>query len=463
MTLQEAPLPLPEIAVAGVPGAELPGPELAGAELAGAPGVAASAAVRFDFDVAVVGMGYVGLPTSLAFREAGYRVLGIDVSDQRLQTIRDGRADLLEADRDRLDQALVDPAFELTSDSRRLSSAAAVVIAVPTPVDHHLVPDLSILRSACAGVVSRAVPGQLLVLTSTSYVGSTRDLLVQPLKERGLYPGTDVHVAFSPERINPGVSDFSQEEVPRVVGGITAACGHRAESVLGKYIPRVHLVPTAEAAEMTKLLENTFRAVNIALANEFADICGALDISVMDVIDAAATKPFGFMRFNPGPGVGGHCIPCDPHYLLWQLRSNRLHAPVIEQAMQVIAARPRRVVDRTRKMLSDRKQGLFGARILVAGVAYKPDVEDVRESPALEILAGLMDEGATVAYTDPLIRQIRSGDTVLDSVTDPAAFAPDLVIMHTGHTGFDLGWLSSVPAVLDTTYRLPAADNVQLL
>lgn len=448
MTLQESRFHLP--AAAG---------EISGSVHRGSPQAAPVAEAVFDFDVAVVGMGYVGLPTSLAFREAGYRVLGLDVSDQRLQTIRDGRADLLEGDRNRLDRALGDPAFELTSDSGRLSSAAAVVVAVPTPVDNYLVPDLSILRSACATVAANAVPGQLLILTSTTYVGSTRDLLAQPLEKRGLFPGTDIHVAFSPERINPGVDDFSQEQVPRVVGGITPACGHRAELLLGKYVPNVHQVPSAEAAEMTKLLENTFRAVNIALANEFADICGALNISVMDVIDAADTKPFGFMRFNPGPGVGGHCIPCDPHYLLWQLRSNRLHAPVIEQAMQDIAARPRRVVDRSRKILSDRKQGLLGARVLLAGVAYKPDVEDVRESPALEILAGLIEAGAAVGYTDPLIQHIRSGDLALDSVADPAAFAPDLVIMHTGHTGFELAWLSSVPVVLDTTYKLPAAAN----
>nr|WP_231715267.1 nucleotide sugar dehydrogenase [Arthrobacter gengyunqii] len=413
----------------------------------------------FEFDVAVVGMGYVGLPTSLAFREAGYRVLGLDVSERRLQTIRDRRADLLEGDRVRLDRALGDPGFELTSDPQRLSSAAAVVVAVPTPVDNYLVPDLSILRSACATVVDHAVPGQLLVLTSTTYVGSTRDLLVVPLAARGLDAGTHLHVAFSPERINPGVDDFSQEEVPRVVGGITAACGLRAEVLLNKYVPAVHVVPTAEAAEMTKLLENTFRAVNIALANEFADICGALGIPVMDVIDAADTKPFGFMRFTPGPGVGGHCIPCDPHYLLWQLRSDRMSAPVIEQAMQGIAARPRRVVDRSRKILSDRKRGLEGARVLVAGVAYKPNVEDVRESPALEILAGLIKEGAEVGYIDPLIKRIDSKGIVLESVTDPAAFGADLVIMHTSHTDFDLSWLTSVPAVLDTTYKLPSGPN----
>lgn len=449
MALHEASYHLPETA----------GKTTFGTEPGSGPGAVPAADAVFEFDVAVLGLGYVGLPTSLAFREAGYRVLGVDVSDLRLQTIRDGHADLLETDRGRLDGALVDDGFELTSDFGRLSAAAAVVVAVPTPVDNHLEPDLSILRSACATVVAHAVPGQLVVLTSTTYVGSTRDLLAQPLESRGLRPGLEVHVAFSPERINPGVDDFSQEQVPRVVGGITAACGLRAELLLGKYVPKVHLVPTAEAAEMTKLLENTFRAVNIALANEFADICSTLNINVMDVIDAADTKPFGFMRFNPGPGVGGHCIPCDPHYLLWQLRSNRVHAPVIEQAMHDIAARPRQVVDRSRKILSDRGRGLVGARVLVAGVAYKPDVEDVRESPALEILARLIEEGATVGYTDCLIGRISSPEVTLESISDPAAFAPDLVIMHTGHTGFDFGWLASVPVVLDTTYKLPAAAN----
>lgn len=449
MTLQESRLQPPQSTGTALHAAAVPN---GAAELP-------DAATAFEFDVAVVGMGYVGLPTSLAFREAGYRVLGLDVSEQRLQTIRDGKADLLDGDRERLDRALGDAQFELSSDPARLSRAAAVVVAVPTPVDTYLVPDLSILRSACATVVAHAVPGQLLVLTSTTYVGSTKDLLAVPLAGRGLRPGIDVHVAFSPERINPGVDDFSQEQVPRVVGGITAACGQRAELLLGKYVPKVHLVPTAEAAEMTKLLENTFRAVNIALANEFADICGALNIPVMDVIDAADTKPFGFMRFNPGPGVGGHCIPCDPHYLLWQLRRNRLSAPVIEQAMQDIAGRPRQVVDRSRKILSDRYQGLAGARVLLAGVSYKPDVEDVRESPALEIIAGLLAEGATVGYTDPLIERISSKGIELESVSDPAGFAPDLVIMHTPHTAFELDWLASVPTILDTTYKLPAAAN----
>jgi len=206
-------------------------------------------------------------------------------------------------------------------------------------------------------------------------------------------------------------------------------------------------------------VENTFRAVNIALANEFADICTALGIQVMDVIDAADTKPFGFMRFTPGPGVGGHCIPCDPHYLLWQLRRNRLNAPVIEQAMHGIAARPHRVVDRTRKILSDTDHGLAGARILVAGVAYKPDVEDLRESPALEILAGLAAEGAVVGYVDPLIGELNHEGLELRSVADPKKFGAHVVIMHTAHSNFELGWLADVPTVLDTTYRLPLTAN----
>lgn len=413
----------------------------------------------FEFDVAIVGLGYVGLPTSLAFHEAGYRVLGLDVSELRLQTIRQQRADLLPGDRERLSRGLGDSGYELTSDPVQLKRAAAVVIAVPTPVDSYLVPDLGILRRACATVVTSAVPGQLLMLTSTTYVGSTKDMLADPLAARGLLPGTDVHVSFSPERINPGVDTFSQEEVPRVVGGVTTACGERAAALLAKYVPNVHVVPTAEAAEMTKLVENTFRAVNIALANEFADICTALGIQVMDVIDAADTKPFGFMRFTPGPGVGGHCIPCDPHYLLWQLRRNRLNAPVIEQAMHGIAARPHRVVDRTRKILSDTDHGLAGARILVAGVAYKPDVEDVRESPALEILAGLAAEGAIVGYVDPLIGELNHEGLELLSVADPKKFGAHVVIMHTAHSNFDLGWLADVPTVLDTTYRLPLTAN----
>jgi UDP-N-acetyl-D-glucosamine dehydrogenase len=418
----------------------------------------------FTFDVAIVGMGYVGLPTALAINASGRRVLGLDVSDARLAVIREQRADLLDSDKERLRNALLDPSFMLSSDLSLLARAAAVVVCVPTPVDEYLVPDLGILRSACASVVDFATTGQLLMLTSTTYVGSTRDLLALPLAARGLIPGRDVFVAFSPERINPGVDSFSHEDVPRVVGGVTPACGEVAERLLSASTKLVHVVPSADVAEMTKLVENTFRAVNIALANEFADICHELNMEVMDVIDAASTKPYGFMAFTPGPGVGGHCIPCDPHYLLWQLRKARLTAPVIEQAMAGIAGRPHQVVEKARRILSDRNHGVAGARVMVLGVAYKPDVEDLRESPALEIIAALIADGAEVAFSDPWCRTAPDGHGgTLESEQSPADWGADLVILHTRHSQMQLDWLAEAPAVLDTTYRLPKADNVTRL
>jgi UDP-N-acetyl-D-glucosamine dehydrogenase len=424
----------------------------------------ADVAQAFSFDVAIVGLGYVGLPTALAINASGRRVLGLDVSEARLAVIRSQEADLLDSDKVRLDSALSDPAFMISTDLSLLARAAAVVVCVPTPVDPYLVPDLGILRAACASVVEFAVPGQLLMLTSTTYVGSTRDLLAAPLAAKGLIPGRDIFVAFSPERINPGVDAFSHEDVPRVVGGVTQACGDAAAALLSVSTKLVHKVPSADVAEMTKLVENTFRAVNIALANEFADICQGLGMEVMDVIDAASTKPYGFMPFTPGPGVGGHCIPCDPHYLLWQLRKARVTAPVIEQAMAGIAGRPHQVVEKARKILSERNHGLTGARILILGVAYKPDVEDLRESPALEIIAELIADGAEVAYHDQWCPTAPDGHGGrLQSLAEPTLWEADLVIMHTKHSAMDTSWLASVPAVLDTTYRLPNDANVTRL
>lgn len=416
---------------------------------------AAETTQGFTFDVAIVGLGYVGLPTSLAFHAAGCRVLGIDVSEERLDVVRRQRADLVDADRRRLANALEDNGYETTSDTARLAEAAAVIVCVPTPVDEHLTPELGILRRACRSVVEHAVPGQALILTSTTYVGSTRDLLATELEARGLAVGTDVFVAFSPERIDPGNERFAHEEVPRVVGGVTPACTDAATAVLHRYTKNVHGVESSDAAEMTKLVENTFRAVNIALANEFAEICRSLSLDVMGVINAAATKPYGFMPFFPGPGVGGHCIPCDPHYLLWQLRKKRLSTPLIEQAMNGIAARPHQVAERARQTLSEHGCGIVRARVLVVGVAYKPNVEDLRESPALEIIADLVEMGADVGYHDPNFPVLTLSDgTVLTDVTDPRAFEADLVIVHTAHDEVDLGWLDTAAAVLDTTYRL---------
>ncbi|NJC22652.1 nucleotide sugar dehydrogenase [Arthrobacter pigmenti] len=415
----------------------------------------AAPAQTFDFDLAVVGLGYVGLPTTLAFRETGHRVLALDASPARLAAVANQDVDLLQEDRCRLVRALADPTFELTQDASRLGRAAAVVICVPTPVDDYLVPDLTILKKACATVVENAVPGQVILLTSTTYVGSTWDLLGAPLTASGFDVGKDISVAFSPERINPGADSFAHEDVPRVVGGITRSCGDAAAALLATSVREIYVASSAETAEMCKLLENTFRAVNIALANEFADICNSLSLNVKEVIDAASTKPYGYMPFLPGPGVGGHCIPCDPHYLLWQMKKARLNSPVIEQAMNAISVRPRRVVERAIHALAERDRYIHTAKVLVVGLAYKPDVADLRQSPALEIISGLLSEGAEVHFYDPRFETLSlPGHQMLYGVADPRSVDADLTIVHTTHSDVDLAWLADEKIVLDTTYRL---------
>ncbi|MGW3015240.1 nucleotide sugar dehydrogenase [Streptomyces longwoodensis] len=408
--------------------------------------------------VAVVGLGYVGLPTALALRDAGADVVGIDVSTERLRDVRAGRVDLLPEQLGRLEAEMADPqdaSFRLTAEPAAVTAADAVLICVPTPVDRHQVPDLRMLSAACAGVVRHAVPGQLLLLTSTSYVGTTRELVIDPLRARGLDAGTDVFVAFAPERIDPGNSAHGQERTPRVVGGASPACTERAADLLAGIAQAVHRVDSPEAAEMTKLWENTFRAVNIALANELADSCHSLGLDPRPVIAAAATKPFGFMPFYPGPGVGGHCIPCDPHYLLWQLRARREHVPLIDTAMRAIGRRPQEVVRRACQRLATAGVPTAGARILLVGLAYKEGVADLRESPALEIAGRLADAGAQVEYLDPLVPSARLAGAVRSAVTDPGATDWDLVVIHTVHPGTDLSWLDA-DRTLDVGHRLDA-------
>jgi nucleotide sugar dehydrogenase len=409
----------------------------------------------FGHDVAIVGLGYVGLPTALSLHAGGRRVLGVDISRSRLAAIRDGSVDLLDEDRERLAAALADSdGFRLDDDAAGLADASAVLVCVPTPVDHHLVPDLGPLRAACEVVVRHARAGQTLMLTSTTYVGCTHDLLVRPLLARGLTPGEAVSVAFAPERIDPGNDRHTQRTVPRVVGGVTRGCADAAVEALRGCASRLHVVRDAETAEMTKLYENTFRAVNISLANEFADISRTLGLDIAEVIDAAATKPYGFMPFYPGPGVGGHCIPCDPHYLLWQLRASRVPAPVIETAMAAVAHRPRRVVQRALELLGGRARTEATPRVLVVGVAYKPGVADVRESPALEIVERLTEAGVVVSYVDDRVPSITVRGERLDRVERPGETRWDLVIVHSVHPETELDWLRQQSTVLDTTYRL---------
>jgi UDP-N-acetyl-D-glucosamine dehydrogenase len=406
--------------------------------------------------IAVLGLGYVGLPTALALRSAGRAVLGIDISLDRLRSINNRLVDLTDADHERLEAALVDKQrFQITDDASRLAEADGVLICVPTPIDRHHTPDLVALKASCETVVRYARPGQTIILTSTSYVGTTRDLLVNPLAARGLEVGTDICVAYSPERIDPANSAFPQELVPRVLGATSPACLAKAEAIITAVAPKVHVVSSPEAAEMTKLYENIFRAVNITLANEMAEACRSLTLSPTEVVDAATTKPYGFMPFTPGPGVGGHCIPCDPHYLLWQLRPRHASMPLVERAMSGIAMRPLQVADRASELLSrEHSRGLSGARVLVCGVAYKKGVADVRESPALVLIELLHDRGALVEYYDPLVPVIEERGRTLISVAEPNAADYDLVIAHTLHPQADYRFLDDAWPLLDCTYRL---------
>lgn len=405
--------------------------------------------------VGVVGLGYVGIATALSFADAGAEVIGFDVSETRLSSIKDFRIDLLPRDRPRLSRALDEQVLRMTTEPSSIADAEFVVICVPTPIDSHSTPDLTALSAACSTVVENVRRGQVIVLTSTTYAGCTTDLLVKPLQTRGFRVGEDVFVAFSPERIDPGVADHAPERTPRVVGGYTQVCADRASVFLSHTAGVLHSVSSPAAAELTKLLENTFRAVNIALVNEFADAARDLNIDIVEVVEAAATKPYGFMAFFPGPGVGGHCIPCDPHYLLWQLRARRVNSPIVDAAMNAIAARPRVVVTRAQQILGDQGKPMRRSKILVIGVSYKPGVGDVRESPALEIIDALTRHDVDVSYSDPHVDAIRTpvvGEVF--SVESPGSHDWDLVIVHTVHPNVDLSWLVNQPAVLDATYKL---------
>ena len=405
--------------------------------------------------IAIVGLGYVGLPTALSFADEGAEVVGLDVSEARLAAIKDIRVELLPRDRPRLARALHEQLLRLTTEPSTIAETDAVIVCVPTPIDRYLTPDLTPLSAACDAVVKYARQGQTIVLTSTTYAGCTNDLLVKPLRDRGFRVGKDVFIAFSPERIDPGVPDHAPERTPRVVGGYTKGCSERASTFLRHTAGALHLVSSPDAAEMTKLLENTFRAVNIALANEFATAARELKVDIMEIIAAASTKPYGFMPFFPGAGVGGHCIPCDPHYLLWQLRSRRASSPVVEAAMNAIAARPREVVAHARRILADCGKPLRGARLVMLGVSYKAGLGDIRESPALAIIEMLADEGAHVSYSDPYVEMIHTPAAgQLFHLPEPGGERWDLVVVHTAHPNVDHGWLASQPAVLDTTYRL---------
>lgn len=409
--------------------------------------------------VAVVGLGYVGLPTAVALRANGAAVIGIDTSSARLDAIRAQSVELIPEDRERLDRALVgDPElFQLTNDPAAVSDADAIIIAVPTPITATFNPDLTMVSAATASVVQYARAGQVILLTSTTYVGCTRDLLVDPLAARGFHPGRDIHVAFAPERIDPGNTRFPLSAVPRVLGAVSEESHQHAWTVLKMCAPEIHSVSSLEAAEMTKLVENTFRAVNIAWINEMADVAAKLGLDIAEVIDAASTKPYGYTRFTPGAGVGGHCIPCDPHYLLDTVPTDT--APITTLAMASIHDRPKQIASLAIDLLTQGGVNPAGATVLIAGVAYKPNIQDYRESPAITIIEELMEHGVDVQYYDPLVDQLPTESRTLSSVEASSIASADLVIWHTPHDVMNAErLLEGVSRVLDTTYRLHLDD-----
>ena len=414
--------------------------------------------------VAVIGLGYAGLPSAIALRRAGMRVVGIEGSSARLGEIRGGRTELRGEQAAELRACLPDEEFVLSDGFDALGEADAVLICVPNSVDRHGRPNTEALRRACAAVVQHAHVGQTLVLTSATYVGSTRELLVEPLAELGLCVGEDVFVAFSPERIDPGTDDHAQPRARRVLGAVTEACFTHAAELLGPLSEGLHRVSSPAAAEMVKLYESGFRAVNIALAFEMAEACRTLELDPIEVTDAAATKPYGYMAHYPSAGVGGHCIGVDPHYLLHPLRDRGRPASISEEALRKIAGRPRHIVWRAHELLVEAGAQLREARVLVVGASYKPGVADSREAPAVEIIERLRGEGADVDYHDPLVPELRVGEAALHSVDpdprrDASGFGPedyDLAILVTIHPQHDYGWLARCRAVLDCTYRTPA-------
>ena len=389
-----------------------------------------------SYDVAIVGAGYVGVPLAQVFAEAGSSVLLVDVDASRVERLNRGESYIEDVSSETL-KRLVENGLTATTDYDALREADAILVALPTPLSRQREPDLSIVLGATEEIAKRLRKGHLVVLESTTYPGTTREEVLPILERTGLKVGTDFHLAFSPERVDPGRTDFTTRNVPKVVGGITDACTERAAELYGAALDTVHRVSSPEVAELTKLLENIFRSVNIALVNELAMLCERMKIDVWEVVDAAATKPFGFMSFKPGPGLGGHCIPIDPFYLTWKAREFDFTTRFIELAGEVNNNMPYHCRSLVSQALNHGAGlSLKDSKVLVLGVAYKADIGDMRESPALKIIELLANAGADVAYHDPHVPELREHGLELSSVPlDPGAH--DCVVIVTAHSGID--------------------------
>jgi UDP-N-acetyl-D-glucosamine dehydrogenase len=384
--------------------------------------------------VGIVGLGYVGLPLAVAFAEQGRQVVALDVDPRKVSALRAGESYIEDVASERLNA--VAGRIEATTRPAALATCDAVLICVPTPLTTNREPDLGPLVAAARTLATVLQAGQLVVLESTTYPGTTRERLVPLLEESGLVAGRDFNVAFSPERVDPGRTDFTMRTTPKVVGGLTAACGDRAELLYAEVCDAIVRVSTPEVAELAKLLENIFRSVNIALVNELAMLCDRMQIDIWEVVDAAATKPYGFMRFDPGPGMGGHCLPVDPFYLSWRAREFDMSTEFIELAGKINQQMPYHCVAKVERLLNDAAKAVNGAKIAVLGVSYKPGVGDTRESPALKILALLGALGARLSYHDPHVAVLPEHGLRSEPLEEALEDA-DLVLIVTAHPGVD--------------------------
>jgi UDP-N-acetyl-D-glucosamine dehydrogenase len=397
--------------------------------------------------VGIMGLGYVGLPLAVAFAEEGHEVVGVDVDVRKVEELRAGDSYVEDIPSERL--RAVAERLQATTRAASLSRCDAVLVCVPTPLTANREPDLGPLVSATRALAEVLQAGQLVVLESTTYPGTTRERMAPMLEESGLIAGQDFNLAFSPERVDPGRTDYTLRNTPKVLGGLTLACAERAEELYGEVCDEIVRVSSPEAAELTKLLENIFRSVNIAMVNEIAMLTDRMGIDIWEVIDAAATKPYGFMRFDPGPGMGGHCLPVDPFYLSWRAREFDLTTEFIELAGKVNQQMPYHCVAKVERVLNTAGKPVNASRITLFGVSYKPGVGDVRESPALKMITLLSALGADLAYHDPHVPQLPDHD--LHSVSfDEALDGCDLALIVTAHPGVDHDVIAAqAPLVVD--------------
>jgi UDP-N-acetyl-D-glucosamine dehydrogenase len=410
--------------------------------------------------ICVLGLGYVGLPLAVGLADVGYKVTGLDIDEAKVRAIRGGQSYILDvADHD-IARLVAAEQLSATTDYDILIDMDVVLICVPTPFDAMKAPDLSAIVAAATGIAKRLQPGQLIILQSTTYPGTTEGKVLPILEQSGLRAGHDFHLAFSPERINPGDKVHHVSNLPKVVGGLTPQCADLARQLLVQLSPEVYVVSSPRAAEMSKLLENIFRSVNIALVNELALLCERMGIDIWEVIQAAATKPFGFMPFYPGPGTGGHCIPVDPYYLSWKAREYDFYTKFIELAAEVNQSMPYHVIELISAGLNHHSKVLRHARVLILGVAFKKDIDDARNSPAERIIELLLERGAVVHYNDPYVPRFHIGRSVFyeeeiqlasQPLTEDLLQESDCVVIVAGHSCYDYAWIAAHCSLLVDT------------